>query len=97
MVLLLHALVVVVAIVIVADLIFALQVSFVVLDLVLNQTWQIFLVILLLAVLMNAASKIRAETLPLLLAAQQDIKRSQILIHSAVLLARPAVLKIAAT
>jgi len=57
--------------VIVAHQIFAPQTSLAVLALVLNRTWQIFLVILLLAEMMNAVSKTCAEILPLFLVVAQ--------------------------
>jgi hypothetical protein len=81
---------------IVVNQIFALQPSLAVLVLVLNRTWQIFLVILPLAEIVNAVSKTCAVIPPLFLGvAHQDTRGSRILALVPVLLALPAVLKIA--
>jgi hypothetical protein len=80
--------------VIVVNQIFALQPSLAVLVLVLDRIWQISLVILPLAEIMNAVSKMCAVISPLFLVAHQDTRGSQILALVPVLLALPAVLKI---
>jgi len=82
--------------VIVAHQIFALQTSLAVLALVLDRTWQLFLVISPLAEIVNAVSKTYAQIPPLsLVVAHQDTRGRWILTLMPVLLALPAVLKIA--
>jgi len=82
--------------VIVAHQIFALQTTLAVLALDLDQTWQIFLVMPPLAEIVNAVSKTYAQITPLfLVVAHQDIKGRAILTLRPVVLALPAVLKIA--
>jgi hypothetical protein len=70
--------------------------SNVVQDHVLNPTWQLSPVIWQHADLMNVASKMSAEILELFQDVQRELKTSQISTRALVLLALPAVFKIAA-
>jgi len=96
MVLPLHAVPLLAKIATVAHQIFALQTSLAVLALVLDRIWQVFLVILPLAEIVNAVSKTLAAILPLfLVVAHQDTRGSRILTLVPVPLALPVVLQIA--